>query len=175
MNKTIIYIGGYQSGGYKISIIKKKLDCEIIDFAPDYDKESPKDIQSKIIYAIESAIAKGNIVEIIGSSTGGMTALLLSSKYNVPMYLINPLLAKDQFFDQNHPVGPMLKSLSDTLLNLDYINNKIIFYIGENDELLNPNYSKTFAKTKNIDIVTFSGDHAGTDSLEMIIKRIKNN
>jgi len=103
-----------------------------------------------------------------------MTALLISQYYNVPMYLINPLIAKEQFFDKNHPVGPMLKSISELLLSNSYTDNKIIIYLGLNDELLNPNYTKEFAESKEIDIVTFEGDHAGSDSLEMIIENIKN-
>jgi len=166
--KTIIYIGGYQSGGHKTSILRKIIDHEIINFLPDYDTETPNNIQNKIITAIENAISKGHWVEIIGSSTGGMTALLLFSKYNLPMYLINPLLAKEQFLDNNHPVGPMLKSASEILLKQEYLNNKINIFLGEKDELLNPNFTKTFANKKNIKIINFEGYHAGTESLEMI-------
>ena len=174
MNKTVIYIGGYKSGGYKIGLLKELLDCEVVNISPDYDTEHPKDIQKKIFESIEKAKSEGKKVEIVGSSTGGMTALLISQYYNVPMYLINPLIAKEQFFDKNHPVGPMLKSISELLLSNSYTDNKIIIYLGLNDELLNPNYTKEFAESKEIDIVTFEGDHAGSDSLEMIIENIKN-
>jgi len=174
MNKTIIYIGGYKSSGYKASLLQDKLDCEVIDISPDYDTENPKDIQKQIIETIENAKQKGNQVEIIGSSTGGMTALLLSLKFTLPMYLINPLIAKEHFFDQNHPVGPHLKPMSDLILNGDYSNNKIIIYSGSNDELLNPEYTRNFAKSKNISVITFEGNHAGNESLDMIIKNIKN-
>jgi len=174
MNKTVIYIGGYKSSGYKFSILKDNLDCEVIDISPDYDTEHPKDIQKKLEETIENSKLKGNSVEIIGSSTGGMTALLLAQKYNLPMYLINPLIAKEQFFDQNHPVGPMLKPMSDIILNNDYPDNKIIIYSGDNDELLNPDYTRKFAKSKNIKVHIFDGDHAGTSSVSMIIENIKN-
>ena len=174
MKKTIIYIGGYKSGGYKISVLKKKLNCEVVNISPDYDTEDPNDIQQKIIIEIKSAEAKGNLVEIIGSSTGGMTALLLSQQHNLPMYLINPLIAKEQFFDQEHPVGPLLNPISKILLTNSYPNNRIIIYLGLNDELLNPNFTKEFALLKVIKVITFDGDHAGSDSLDMIIKNIKN-
>lgn len=174
MNKTVIYIGGYKSGGYKIGILKEKLDCEVINISPDYDTESPESIQDKIYGTIESAKQKGNSLQIVGSSTGGMTALLISQKHHIPMYLINPLISKDQFFDQDHPVGPMLKPLSEMLLANTYQNNKIIIYLGLNDELLNPDYTKEFASSKGIKVITFEGDHAGSDSLDMIIKNIKN-
>jgi len=174
MNKTIIYIGGYKSGGYKISILKKKLNCDVVNISPDYDTEDPKDIQYKIITAINNAESKGNLVEIIGSSTGGMTALLLSQKYNIPMFLINPLIAKKQFFNKDHPVGPLLKPISEILLKNSYPNNKITIYLGLNDELLNPNFTKEFAVLKGIKVITFDGDHAGNDSIDMIIKNIKN-
>jgi len=174
MSKTVIYIGGYKSGGYKKNILNEKLDCKVIDISPDYDTEDPKDIQKKIIETIEVEKHQGNGVQIVGSSTGGMTALLLSQRYNFPMYLINPLLAKEQFHDQSHPVGPMLKPISEMLSANSYPNNKIIFYLGLNDELLNPNFSKSFAKAKNIEVVTFDGDHAGNNSLDMIIENIKN-
>ena len=174
MNKTIIYIGGYKSGGHKYSILKENLDCEVIDISPDYDTEDPKNIQKIIIEAIEDSKQKGNNVEIIGSSTGGMTALLLSHKYSLPTYLINPLIAKDQFFNQNHPVDPMLKPMSELLLNANYPDNKIIIYSGLNDELLDPEYTRKFADSKNISLVSFEGNHAGTESIDMIIKNIKN-
>ena len=174
MNKTIIYIGGYKSGGHKISLLKKSLDCDVIDISPDYDEDAPKEIQKRIIEAIEGAKQKGNSVEIVGSSTGGMTALLLFQNYNLPMYLINPLLAKEQFFDESHPVGPNLKPISEILLNSEYENNKIIIYLGLNDELLNPDFTKEFATNKNIKIISFDGNHAGTESIALIIKNIKN-
>ncbi len=174
MKKTIIYIGGYKSGGYKISILKDRLGYEIINISPDYDTENPEDIQKRLKKTIESAKLKGNSVQIIGSSTGGMTALLLSQKFNLPMYLINPLIAKAQFFDQSHPVGPMLKPISEILLSNSYPNNKIIIYLGLNDELLNPEFTKKFASSKDINVITFDGDHAGSESLEMIIENIKN-
>jgi esterase/lipase len=174
MNKTIIYIGGYKSGGHKSSLLKDNLNCEVIDISPDYDTEDPKSIQNRIVEAIESSKQKGNDIQVVGSSTGGMTALLLSQKYNVPMYLINPLIAKEQFFDQNHPVGPMLKPMSELILNADYTDNKIIIYLGLDDELLNPEYTQKFADSKNIYVYTFKGDHAGTESIDMIIKNIKN-
>ena len=174
MNKTIIYIGGYKSGGYKISVLKDKLSCDVVNISPDYDTEDPKGIQQKIITEINNAEAKGNLVEIIGSSTGGMTALLLSQKYKLPMHLINPLIAKDQFFDKEHPVGPLLKPISEILLKNSYLNNKITIYLSLNDELLNPKFTKKFAVLKTIKVITFDGDHAGNDSIDMIIKNIKN-
>ena len=174
MNKTVIYIGGYKSGGHKISLLQNNLDCEVINISPDYDTEDPKNIQKKIIEAIEGALHKGNQVQIVGSSTGGMAALLLSQKYNLPMYLINPLIAKEQFFDQSHPVGPMLKPMSELILNGDYTENKIIIYLGVNDELLNPEYTRKFADSKNIFVFAFEGEHAGTESIDMIIENIKN-
>ncbi|MCK5781540.1 MAG: hypothetical protein KAH10_03050 [Flavobacteriales bacterium] len=174
MDKVVIYIGGYQSEGYKANLLKDNLDCDLIVFEPDYDKELPTDIQRSIVDKIETEISKGNDVQIIGSSTGGMTALLLSEKYILKMYLINPLLAKEQFIDQNHPVGPLLGSISKKLLSLKYKNNSIKIFLGINDELLSPRYTKEFAKSKNIEIITFDGYHAGTESLELIIKYIKN-
>lgn len=174
MKKKVIYIGGYQSGGHKFSVLKNNLDCTVVNIAPDYDTQPPEEIQTLIIAEILSAEKNGEAVEIIGSSTGGMTALLLFQKYNFPIYLINPLLAKEQFFDQNHPVGPQLKPISEILLNNNYPNNKIIIYLGLNDELLNPDFTNEFAKNKNIKVISFSGDHAGTDSLDMIIQNIKN-
>lgn len=174
MDKTIIYIGGYKSGGYKISLLEDRLNCEVINISPDYDTEDPRDIQKKIIEAIVKAELKGNSVQIVGSSTGGMTALLLFQSFNLPMYLINPLIAKEQFFDQNHPVGPLLKPISEKLLSNTYPQNKIIIYLGLNDELLNPDFTLDFAKSKEIEVVTFSGDHAGSDSLDMIIENVKN-
>ena len=68
----------------------------------------------------------------------------------------------------------MLDPLSEILLNKDYKNNEIYIYLGENDELLDPNFTKEFAKNKNIEIISFAGDHAGTDSLKLIIENIKN-
>ncbi|MEN8138430.1 MAG: YqiA/YcfP family alpha/beta fold hydrolase [Bacteroidota bacterium] len=175
MNKTIIYIGGYQSGGHKSSYFSNKLECDFVSFTPDYDNENPKDIRQKIIDSIDYATEKGHKVEVIGSSTGGMTALLLSAKYNLAMYLINPLISKEHFFDQNHPVGPSLKPLSEIILNQDYDNNNIKIFLGENDDLLNPEYTKKFAASKNIEVISFVGDHAGNESLDLIINCIKNN
>ena len=173
MEKTIIYIGGYQSSGHKAGYFTEKLNCDLAIFAPDYDKEDPVKIRKEIIQAIERAISEGKQVEIIGSSTGGMTALLLQEHFNLKMYLINPLLAKEQFIDQEHPVGPQLKPLSRILLNQEYKNNQIIIYLGKNDELLNPDYTRDFASKKKITTIEFEGDHAGVESLDMIIKDIE--
>lgn len=175
MKKTIIYIGGYQSSGHKAGYFGERLSDNLITFAPDYDKEDPSEIRNGIIEALKSALSKGEEVHIIGSSTGGMTALLLQPYFNVKMHLINPLLAKEQFFDQEHPVGPQLKPLSEVLLNQTYLNNKINIYLGTEDELLNPEYTREFASNKNIEVIEFSGDHAGVGSLDLIIDDINNN
>ncbi|MCK5825231.1 MAG: hypothetical protein KAG96_07475 [Ichthyobacteriaceae bacterium] len=169
MNNSIIYIGGYHSAGFKASYFEEKLNCNIVAFSPDYDNETPKELNDKISEAISIEIKKGNKVSVIGSSTGGLTALLMFPYFNVPMYLINPLLSKEQFFDQNHPVGPLLNRLSEILKNQDYTGNKIKFYVGENDELLNPKYTIDFALKRTIEVVEFKGDHSGDASLDMIV------
>jgi len=175
MEKTIIYIGGYQSSGYKAEYIEKKLNHKLVVFAPDYDNEKPEDISGRIVEAIKTALKSQNQVEIIGSSTGGMTALLLQPYFNFKMYLINPLLAKEQFFDQEHPVGPNLDPVAKKLHAQDFSENKVNIYLGVNDELLNPEYTRQFAKEKNIEIIEFKGDHAGVECLDLIIEEINKN
>lgn len=171
-NKTIIYIGGYKSQGHKFSIFKEKINSSLIEYIPNYDLETPKDIQKKLILLLDEAIKKGDDVEIIGSSTGGMTALLLFEKYNIPMYLINPLLAKEQFFDDNYPVNPVINSIYKKLLNIEYTKNNIKIFLGTNDKLLNPKFTEKFAKSKKIELIFFEGDHVGIDSLKLITELI---
>ena len=144
------------------------------DIIPNDVKNKAISLRIFIVENIKSAQSRNNEIHIIGSSTGGMTALLLSEKFNFKMYLINPLLAKEQFFDQNHPVGPLLDGISKKILSLSFFNNKIKIYLGINDELLNPEYTIDFAKSKNIEVITFEGEHTGTESLEMIVDLIKN-
>lgn len=175
MNKAIIYIGGYKSGGHKAEYFSSKINAEFIAFAPDYDLESPDKIQTYIRSEIEKQLNKGKSVEIIGSSTGGLTALLLFEKYKLKMYLINPLLAKEQFFDKSHPVGPTLEPLSKIVKNMNYNSNDIFIYLAEGDELLNPAFTASFAKEKDIRTINFKGDHAGVSSLDMIIDVINSN
>jgi predicted esterase YcpF (UPF0227 family) len=174
MPKSIIYIGGYNSSGSKANYYKENFNGSTIAFTPNYDQENPSDILRSIESAIETEISKGNQVEIIGSSTGGMTALMLFNKFNLPMFLINPLLGREQFFDKSRsgPLGSHLDEISNILKNQDYTNNKIVIFLGIKDELLDPNFTRNFAIEKNIELIEFDDDHQGVKSLEMILNRL---
>jgi predicted esterase YcpF (UPF0227 family) len=164
----ILYIHGFNSGPdiNRINEFKKRLPNVTVHYPQlDYNPEIA-------IKQLKSYIHKNDTIYVIGTSLGGFYSLYLNNIFyeydNIHIISINPALFPSIFFEENlNKTFKNYKTQYEFTVTHDYINNikllednlhlelpqkvsTIDFFVGENDDVINPLEVKKYLLKLNV-------------------------
>lgn len=148
------YHGAPMNGAYHAL---KKLGCEIISPALDYDADAPEKILGRLQYMVKEC--QPDI--IIGTSLGGFFAAVLSVRMKLPVVLVNPCLMAFWHLPKlgyTGPVQPFIRLFGE-LAGLE--NRFVSAIVGERDEVIDTHaFTETICGNSRYRVIP-KGRHSG--------------
>lgn len=169
MKKTILYIHGV--GGENSNKFKKLKEYFINDNVESITQDN---LIVKTLDTIEERIrtSKNEDFILIGSSRGGLIALHIGYKYDIPIIAINPALTMSEVnFDVNNK--EILEKISKLVKdrNRDIENSRLTnLFLGSNDEIVD----YTEAMKLNNSFISIRETNHRYDDFNIILPTIKN-
>lgn len=188
MKNIFLNIHGFGSSGNNskaAALTKSYPDHNLI--SPDLPPAPQESL--KIINKIVSE-NKENPLVVQGSSMGGLYALVMHIRHEVPVMLINPALTPatlvgnrlgetyefsngDQIVISEEHVADFSKvekEIREGIANNAIIKNRVLALLGEQDEVLDQKIMKGILREAGAEIISYNTDHHFTGFDEVVIK-----
>ncbi len=177
----ILYIHGFGSSGEggKATLFREYFEDEVLAPSLSYVPTLAIDTLSQII---ETLLAKGEKVGLVGSSLGGFYSIYLANKYNLKAVLINPAMYPYKVLDK---LGMSLNYYDGSSFEVtkEHINQLKSFYLEDiknqenfmtllqiEDEILD--YNEALEKLPNSELIIEEGGNHSFENIESYFRKI---